>query len=398
MKKDVCFKNHVFSEPLGFKDELTVDLWHAQGSSYHAACFLWCTPDGSLPSSLVSSADANLILDLVISITSYCQFWPSLIHDFTFQLSSSRLLEPFEFYREGAVANAQGFSPVLIYNTIIKRDDGSVQNCSVEEDKCQQEYSFKQWHSSSCQFNFVCSQLEENPCGDFGLSLNVGNEDKNEDVCHPGIIHSAELRHKTSVKIGLWQMKSAAIDAQCYAWCTPDGTLPTYQPAGNKNQELLNQLLTNSEKLRSATELSTSGGGSGEAISPIYVYAIKSFQNGAVCDLGDDRCYTTYKFRQVSDLKNVISIIFSQLDGNICGDFGIEILRGNGEIADSSQDLCTPGKLFQADFGEYDFMTVRIWFYSGTSFNITGYVWASADGALPFTSVSSSFASLEQLV
>lgn len=65
MNQRVCYKNHIYSDHLNYQDKLGVDLWYMSGTGYDVDCYLWCTPDGKLPSSINSKADANQISALV---------------------------------------------------------------------------------------------------------------------------------------------------------------------------------------------------------------------------------------------------------------------------------------------------------------------------------------------
>lgn len=286
----------------------------------------------------------------------------------------------------------KALSPVVIYQTRIAI--GDLDGCTA--DKCYRSFKFQTRSKESCQFAFVCSRLEEEPCGDFGIELAYpAMGSASDQVCHPGAIHRSKLESGETANITLWHMASAKVEAQCFAWCTQDGQIPFLSDSdGEGVSDLLQNLLRASEnvlevELKEDQEVSI--------VSPVNIYHFSSQTSKVTCS-SDKRCSISRRFTSVNDMPLKLSIVFCQMDGNVCGDFGIEVSRGNGAIMESTQDLCRQGQIKVWRIGEYDFITVTLWFYQDSSVAFSGYLWATTDGKLPSTGGASNTNAMSSIV
>ncbi|TRY78589.1 hypothetical protein TCAL_04995 [Tigriopus californicus] len=358
----VCYNNHIYSDHLNYQDKLGVDLWYMDGTGYAVDCYLWCTPDGKLPTSINSRVDANQISSLV---------------------GGGGTLYEFSLVPGSDSGNAKALSPVVVYQTTI----GKVDFSGCKADKCYRSFMFQSRSKEGCQFAFVCSRLEDQPCGNFGIDLQYPAMGSSVDqVCHSGAIHRSNMESGDTANITVWHMADANVDAQCFAWCTPDGQIPFLPDSnGQGASALLQDLLSATENV---VEVELKANQESSTLSPVNIYHFSSQTSEVTCstDAGnEERCSISRRFTSVNDMPLKLSIIFSQLEGNVCGDFGIEVSRGNGAILESTRDVCQQGQIKVLRIGEYDFITVTLWFYRDSSVAFSGYLWATSDGKLPST-------------
>lgn len=109
-------------------------------------------------------------------------------------------------------------SPAKLYNIQF------VAGSSCNETKCWLSHRLEYFGTSDCQSHFVCPVLQENPCGDFELSLQYPNV--SQDICHEARHYVGHLSYNTELEISLWHLDSAIISLSCFMWCTPNGQMP----------------------------------------------------------------------------------------------------------------------------------------------------------------------------
>jgi hypothetical protein len=116
-------------------------------------------------------------------------------------------------------------SPRTIYHISIEADSHTCDKGS----KCGLGRRF-QWHrpNETCQFNFVCSRLDGNVCGSYGVRVTTGAGGDGSgvtDICRVGEHLKTDLNGGDEVDVGYWFTERAET-AACYFWCTADGALP----------------------------------------------------------------------------------------------------------------------------------------------------------------------------
>ena len=94
------------------------------------------------------------------------------------------------------------------------------------------------WYGEDiCKANFICTRLKENPCEDYGLTLNF--PDNQELICHEGQRVEGELATRQKFDISLWYSDPNEVDIECYMWCSEDGNVPQkHTHSSDDNKEL----------------------------------------------------------------------------------------------------------------------------------------------------------------
>ena len=78
----------------------------------------------------------------------------------------------------------------------------------------------------NCTFGLICSDLEGNICGDYGLTVSTAAAAEAVDVCHAGELYSGPVDNIHGVELKLWYHNGTRFRAACHFWCTGDGSLP----------------------------------------------------------------------------------------------------------------------------------------------------------------------------
>ena len=97
---------------------------------------------------------------------------------------------------------------------------------------CHQKYRFEWRGRRGCESNFVCSRLDGNVCGDFGVALSYGltgvqlSSRRDAEVCQAGRAHRGNVTDGRALEIQLWYRRGAQFQVECFMWCTPGGRLP----------------------------------------------------------------------------------------------------------------------------------------------------------------------------
>jgi hypothetical protein len=113
-------------------------------------------------------------------------------------------------------------SPRTFYSLQLNRT--SLPDCPEESVKCSHSYSLKWLWDNECQANFVCSRLEGNVCGDYGVGVAFGDQQE-ADVCYAKEVHSGRLEFYSVAEISIWYLDAAddfLID--CHFWCAGNGS------------------------------------------------------------------------------------------------------------------------------------------------------------------------------
>lgn len=81
---------------------------------------------------------------------------------------------------------------------------------------------------STCQYRLMCTDLSNNICGDYAVSIN------GQDVCYEKQILSGELESGEDLDLELWQTNDARFEAKCLFFCNKQGQVPQrHQPTEN---------------------------------------------------------------------------------------------------------------------------------------------------------------------
>ena len=120
-----------------------------------------------------------------------------------------------------------GMSSSLIYPFEVSSEDQNSLDGDCQDSICSLSYKFIQRRDTTCKwvthkglkeptaflrykvpcflsFKMICTTLEDNPCGDFGIDLNF-SDNGSEKVCRQGQLHSdASLSYQSTAEIKLW--------------------------------------------------------------------------------------------------------------------------------------------------------------------------------------------------
>lgn len=126
---------------------------------------------------------------------------------------------------------------------------GSFGTCE-EKERCEAVIELDWLTKDPGQWNFICTKLNGNICGDYGVQLNQ-NDGTPIDVCYVGEIHKGQLESPSSLNISVWFAPASLYEIRCYFWATKDGHLPKTISKSNDNEDII-QALVNHVKLEQA--------------------------------------------------------------------------------------------------------------------------------------------------
>lgn len=101
--------------------------------------------------------------------------------------------------------------------------DPATKDC--DSSKCWKTQQFHWLQEDNCTASFVCSTMEYNVCGDFGVVIGQeGYEDR--DYCFPREHFSRVLQQNDRLDINIWFIQGVNFRLKCYLWCTESGDFP----------------------------------------------------------------------------------------------------------------------------------------------------------------------------
>lgn len=125
---------------------------------------------------------------------------------------------------------------------LIKEKDLVLEDC--DEDKCSVSSEVKWYGQENCTFGIICSKLSDNPCGDYGLEVEIdGDDDKVDKICHAKQLQTYILATGDKAKISLWYTGNFTSQVTCYYWCTPSGEIPAKPKSERLDKDVLNDLV-----------------------------------------------------------------------------------------------------------------------------------------------------------
>lgn len=146
-------------------------------------------------------------------------------------------------------------SPALIYK-ISNIDSAVISSLSssdgvvCEGDKCSSRISLNWKKTTSCKSTTLCTTLNDNVCGDYGIVVGEGGRDLG-NICYKNRFYSHLVSpEKSQTTIDLWWYQGAKFQATCYFWCTADGSVPASPSGIPISNEMLVSLVRNGLKLK----------------------------------------------------------------------------------------------------------------------------------------------------
>ena len=265
-----------------------------------------------------------------------------------------------------------GLSPVRLYHLDSNSDTW---NCKGSE-KCFHNFMFH-WHGDEpCQLNVICSHLGSHICADHGLVL---QNDQQQNICHTDEIYETYISRKSTLNVRLWHMYNANVNISCYFWCrdTHNRYNFDHQPKMNVNTEDLSL----SKMVLSDVPLST-------PLSGKYIYLLELNQtSNQKCKTEICKKSLVYDWHAPYDCQ--AAFYCTALTGNICGDYGIEMVQGSNK-----HYICHPGQHYNVTLNLTDSLTINFWYTEDNlNFDVACYFWC-LEPLFPqsnFTSVRKSY-------
>lgn len=258
--------------------------------------------------------------------------------------------------------------------------------------------SFDYFRKQKCQRKFLCTRLGAEPCGQFGLRIDDG-----ENLCQTGVFRNGTLSFGEEIKIDLWYQSSAEFQVDCYLWCTDDGKLPQVPVQGDALDEDVMLSLVR-KKLTCLRRYNTSSHGlnmfqmNGSStiqrevapdqnllftpLSPNVIYFMEySHDKGEECDDFEGMCQANYVFSWLRDESSCQSVFTcGQIKGNACGDFGLSYKVGEDG---NGTEVCYAKQAVREEITRPDNAEVSLWYSKDSSFAIKCFLWCSESGNVP---------------
>ena len=198
---------------------LSMELWYTDQSLLDVACYFWCSKDGHMPKPMIEDVNQASL--------NHLKMLPKAVIVMDFKMN----LKQFSM----AVASQQLYTFNLSNNEMRNSNEMA---------------RFEWYYHDPCYFTMMCTKLEENPCGDFSLSLDNGTA--RVELCQPLVKY--RLMVTNGLSFSVWKSTLSAFSATCYFWCSSgsEATLPTQFAANPKTtlvKQEMNQMVSNSEQL-----------------------------------------------------------------------------------------------------------------------------------------------------
>lgn len=135
-------------------------------------------------------------------------------------------------------------SPSLTYKFSINSQDLD-QGCT--ERPCKQSLEFSQKRDFQCQARFLCTLLDNNVCGDYGLNVKKDESsaaDHGGDLCYRNRMEKWTMNQGQNSTLELWWYPGTEFQATCYLWCSKDGNAPMAPNNSPISKDLLLSLVS----------------------------------------------------------------------------------------------------------------------------------------------------------
>ena len=210
-QNNVLYSHQSFNPTLEPGDSFVLDLWHTASPSMDLCCFFYCTDDGAIPqhnpeTGISQSELESLVHEIAKLKNVKC---PTNCGNFFFQINNTQILREISLSK---IPSRRSLSSFNIYEFSFRRSP-----CT--EDRCQITSVLQYVASDSCDYTFVCSVLDGNICGSYGVEIDHSVEEE-QDVCNQGEIFNGTLLSGQTLAVSLWYTQHmTAKDPNCYLWC-----------------------------------------------------------------------------------------------------------------------------------------------------------------------------------
>ena len=264
---------------------------------------------------------------------------------------------------------------------------------ACEEGACEVTLHFKWLGEDLCRSNVLCSKLDQNPCEDFGITLEY--PDSKAVLCRANQLHQGTLAFGQTFSASVWYTEDSIIDWECYFWCTEDGNLPVKHHDGTASDDHIIQLVPLLEHYNCLYRygilyglLQLNGTSNLENVLPVTlhqpiitsvakVYHIR-LTSDALGECNETKCYTRQTFGYFGASSCRGNLICSTLTGNPCGDYQL-----SSRFHDESQNVCYEGVLYTGDLQDDQDFELSFWRTEEAVFEMSCFFWCTSQGDLP---------------
>ncbi len=215
-------------------------------------------------------------------------------------------------------------------------------------------------------------------------------------ICHPDEIYETNVTMLSSVNAELWTVQGASVNLSCYLWCRD--LKGQYSASHNFNVSMIEQFkvclsknlnifilhdcnLNFQDTLK--TEVVNLFDLIPRSVQPLSMNKIyKILINEAVmvgnhCE-NHRKCNVTHHYQWMGPKPVNITMVCDEIDGNICGDFGINLIPTNG----TGVPVCHQGKDYNLTLTSLDQVQLQYWHTEdvGNSFQMSCYFWIAQPG------------------
>ncbi len=233
------------------------------------------------------------------------------------------------------------------------------------------EFSWLGDNDGGCSGAIVCPRLENNVCGDYGLTV-----DAERQICRPpGTSYPIALDVTGAViSLRLWSEQGAEVDFQCFLYCTKDGQLPLIPEGAQLDHDVLAKAINATSKLQDVSLDDTV-----HPVSPVVVYHV-SIASDDYSACNETRCELSASFTNALPADSptcMYSFVCSRLAGNPCGEHGIEL--GGNPVC--HENVVRNGTLAAGESLELNFWVARD--EAGGEVDSKCYFFCTEDGRWP---------------
>ena len=260
----LCERSDVIQGGLESNGRLMIYIYSNPKHEMNFQCYVWCTPDGSLPDE--KSHSHHVTEPMVKSIAA--------VH-----LSNNTYLSPVKFYKF----------------------DSNVTVC--DKVTCEDVYYLHWALDEPCQLKMVCLHLDSQICASHGLIL------QNQDICFANQTFVQELKH--SVGIRLWDTFRSATSMECYVWC--DHMKQDFK-ANHSSLISWHYLESKLHQAKVMTTFIMSSSTEDILVSPFHVYQVKASK-------GDFEKEQSLTFQWMRHGSCRAQFVCEVLEGPVCGEY-----------------------------------------------------------------------------
>lgn len=185
-------------------------------------------------------------------------------------------------------------------------------------------------------------------------------------ICHTDQIYEAVISKDSQFRAEIWHVLSASINMSCYFWCQDN--------AGNYKNDHHHDTTLN---LALPPKVSNIGFESDSKIIPLSNGQAYLFELDTAQCHSQEICYDTLRFKWHSPFTCQVHLACSSLTGNICGDYGFELITA----ANQSVAICHPNKIYDLKLTSMQTLDLTFWHTDDNKeFEASCYLWCGNTG------------------